>query len=56
MREIDKRDGQNYNRALLGKQFSTVAGRILRHALPSSPKKALTVLAAEEKVSLAKAA
>ncbi len=56
MREIAKRYGQNYNSASLVKQFSTVAGRILRHALPSSPKKALTILAADDKPSLAQAA
>jgi linoleoyl-CoA desaturase len=56
MQEIAQRYGQNYNKASLFKQFGTVVGRILRHALPSSPKKAPVVLAKLDSATLAKAA
>lgn len=55
MQEIAKRYGQNYNKASLVKQFSTVAARILRHSLPSKPAKSLVVLA-KESAPLAQAA
>ncbi|MDZ4386686.1 MAG: acyl-CoA desaturase [Moraxellaceae bacterium] len=55
MQEIAKRYGQNYNKASLLKQFSTVAARILRHSLPSKPAKPLVVLA-KDQVELAQAA
>lgn len=45
MQVIAAKYGQNYNKASLVKQFSTVVGRILRHSLPSKPKKAPVVLA-----------
>ncbi len=56
MQEIAQRYGQNYNKASLFKQFGTVVGRILRHSLPSSPKKAPVVLAKLDSATLAKAA
>jgi len=56
MQEIAQRYGQHYNKASLFKQFGTVAGRILRHALPSKPTKEPMVLAKAEPVALARAA
>ncbi len=58
MQEIAKRYGQNYNKASLVKQFSTVVARILRHSLPSKPVKPLVTLVtlAKEPVELAQAA
>lgn len=51
MQAIAKRYGQHYNKASLVKQFGTVVGRILRHSLPSKPKKTPMVLAKPEAVA-----
>lgn len=44
MQVIAAKYGQHYNKAPLWKQFGTVVGRIVRHALPSTPSQAPVLL------------
>ncbi len=48
VREICKRYGQHYNTGSLFKQFGSVVWRILRHSLPSKPRRNAVPLVARE--------